>query len=415
MKVVQLVGRSTGGIGTHVGQLVAELRQLGLEVVVVTHPVTAERFAWNDARTWWPRDPRHPLAAVRNLRRLRAVVAGADVVHAHGHQAGLLATLLAVAAPRPGVVVSQHNLVLAGSGLRRAKAAAQRLVARRADLVTGASTDLVEQARALGAADARLARVPSPKVPALLAQPVLDDADRADLADRLLGLAACGPLSAAARGLRGPAALDPAAPDPHGPAAGTVPGSAAGRTQLVLTVSRIAPQKDLEVLVAAAAAVQVPCRFVVVGDGDAELRTRLEDQIRSTGAPVELVGARDDVAQLLRAADVFVLPSAWEARALVVQEAMAAGTPVVASDVGGLHDLVAGSGCLVAAGDADGLARAVDTLLADPVQRTQASRAGRQAAAALPDGPSAAREWVRWYDEVTRSRRSAARSAAPMT
>jgi glycosyltransferase involved in cell wall biosynthesis len=121
------------------------------------------------------------------------------------------------------------------------------------------------------------------------------------------------------------------------------------------------------------------------------------------------------VAQLLRAADVFVLPSAWEARALVVQEAMAAGTPVVASDVGGLRDLVDGSGCLVAAGDADGLARVVDTLLADPGRRAQASRAGREAAAALPDGPSAAREWVRWYDEVTRSRRSAARSPAPMT
>jgi glycosyltransferase involved in cell wall biosynthesis len=410
MKVVQLVGRSTGGIGTHVGQLVAELRHLGLEVVVVTHPLTAERFGWGDARTWWPRDPWHPLAAVRNLRRLRAVVAGADVVHAHGHQAGLLATLLAVAAPRPGVMVSQHNLVLAGSGLRRVKVAAQRLVARRADLVTGASTDLVEQARALGAADARLARVPSPKVPALLARPVLDDAERADLAGRLLG--------PAARGLLGPAERDPhgpAAGNPHGPAAGTVPGSTAGRTQLVLTVSRIAAQKDLEALVTAAAAVQAPCRFVVVGDGDADLRTRLEDQIRSTGAPVELVGARDDVAQLLRAADVFVLPSAWEARALVVQEAMAAGTPVVASDVGGLRDLVDGSGRLVAAGDADGLARAVDTLLADPAQRTQASRAGREAAAALPDGPSAAREWVRWYDEVTRSRRSAARSAAPMT
>ena len=184
-------------------------------------------------------------------------------------------------------------------------------------------------------------------MPALLAQPVLDDAERAALAGRLLG-------------------------------------PAADRPQLVLTVSRIAGQKDLGVLVTAAAAMRAACRVVVVGDGDADLRIRLEEQIRRTGAPVELAGARDDVAQLLRAADVFVLPSAWEARALVVQEAMAAGTPVVASDVGGLHDLVAGSGRLVAAGDAEGLARAVDALLADPQRRAQASRAGREAAAALP-------------------------------
>jgi glycosyltransferase involved in cell wall biosynthesis len=399
MRVVLLVGRSTGGIGTHVGQLVADLRHLGLEVVVVTHPLTAERFGWQDARTWWPTDPRHPLAAVRNLRRLRELVAGADVVHAHGHQAGLLATLVALAARRPGVVVSQHNLVLTGSGLRRVKAAAQRLVARRADLVTGASTDLVEQARALGAADARLAPVPSPKVPALLADPVLDDAGRAALADRLIG----------------PAARRPHDPGGRSPLARGALNPAASRPWLVLTVSRIAPQKDLEVLVTAAADVQAACRFVVVGDGDPDLRSRLQEQIRRTGVPVELAGARGDVAQLLRAADVFVLPSAWEARALVVQEAMAAGTPVVASDVGGLRDLVAGSGCLVTAGDALGLARAVDTLLADPALRARASRAGREAAAALPDGPSAAQEWVRWYDEITRSRRSAARSPAAMT
>ena len=386
MRVVLLVGRSTGGIGTHVGQLVADLRQLGQEVVVVTHPLTAQRFGWDDARTWWPRDPRHLLAAVRNLRRLRALVAGADVVHAHGHQAGLLATLLTVAAPRPGLVVSQHNLVLAGSGLRRVKAAvaASRSTTRR--------PGHRRQHRPGGAgAGPRCRRRPARPGP--LTQ----------------GAGAAGGAGARRRGTRRPG-WPPSRPCRRRPLR-----SGADQPQLVLTVSRIAPQKDLEVLVTAAAAVHAACRFVVVGDGDPDLRARLQEQIRRTGAPVELVGARDDVAQLLRAADVFVLPSAWEARALVVQEAMAAGTPVVASDVGGLRDLVAGSGPLVAAGDAEGLARAVDTLLADPGLRAQAARAGRKAAAALPDGPSAAREWVRWYEKITRSRRSAARSAAPMT
>src|SRR5680860_1797340 len=67
----------------------------------------------------------------------------------------------------------------------------------------------------------------------------------------------------------------------------------------------------------------------------------LRAQAHALRVPVHFVGARSDAGQWLRAAEVFVLPSEWEARALVVQEAMAAGTPVVATDVGGLHDLVA--------------------------------------------------------------------------
>ena len=133
-------------------------------------------------------------------------------------------------------------------------------------------------------------------------------------------------------------------------------------------------------LVAAAAAVHAACRFVVVGRRRPGLRARLQERIRRTGAPVELVGARDDVAQLLRAADVFVLPSALGGPGARRPGGDGRGRAVVASDVGGLRDLVAGAGPLVAAGDAEGLARAVDTLLADPGLRAQAARAGREAA-----------------------------------
>jgi glycosyltransferase involved in cell wall biosynthesis len=172
----------------------------------------------------------------------------------------------------------------------------------------------------------------------------------------------------------------------------------------VLTISRIAPQKDLGTLVEAAAALRAPCRWVVVGDGDPDLRRAMEDRVRRTGAPVELVGARADAADLLRAADVFVLPSTWEARALVVQEAMAAGVPVVASDTGGLRDLVEGVGLLVPVGDAATLADRVEAVLLDPdLHATLASRS-RRAAAALPDGAGAAGEWLTWYAAVVDAR-----------
>src|SRR5687768_2236840 len=112
-----LVGRSTGGIGTHAVDLAERLREAGDDVVFVTDPLTAERFGLADARPWWPSGGR--AAVARNLRRLRALVASADVVHAHGHQAGALATLVAWGTGAP-VVVSQHNAVLATGRVRRA-------------------------------------------------------------------------------------------------------------------------------------------------------------------------------------------------------------------------------------------------------------------------------------------------------
>jgi glycosyltransferase involved in cell wall biosynthesis len=97
---------------------------------------------------------------------------------------------------------------------------------------------------------------------------------------------------------------------------------------------------------------------------------------------------------------VFVLPSRWEARALVVQEAMAAGTPVVATDVGGLHDLVAGTGLLVIPGDPEAIAKATDRILADPGLREELAARGREVARGLPDGRDTASRWLAWYTET---------------
>ena len=124
--------------------------------------------------------------------------------------------------------------------------------------------------------------------------------------------------------------------------------------------------------------------------------------IRDLGAPVHFLGARDDVEQWLRAAEVFVLPSEWEARALVVQEAMAAGTPVVATDVGGLHDLVTGTGLLVIPGDPGAIARATDQVLTDPGLRADLAARGRKAARSLPDGRDTASAWLTRYAETLR-------------
>jgi len=88
VKVVMVVGRSTGGIGTHVAQLSADLRDSGTDVIVVTHPLTADRFDLGPVRLWWPGSAGW-IRALHDFRLLRRLALDSDIVHAHGHQAGL--------------------------------------------------------------------------------------------------------------------------------------------------------------------------------------------------------------------------------------------------------------------------------------------------------------------------------------
>jgi len=369
-----VLGRSTGGIGTHVVGLVGQLRAAGERVDVVTDAVTAERFGMADAHRWWPGRASGPVGSLRRLWWLRALARQADVVHAHGHQAGLVSTLATLGLATP-VVVSQHNAVLVSGPRRRLLDLLQRFVATRAALVTGASSDLVDRAWRHGARHARLAEVPSPRVPALLGHLPLDDGPRRTLAGALLGES----------GIQAP---EDAA--------------------MVLTIARIAPQKDLGTVVEAAAALQVsfhlgemPAVWVVVGGGDQPLREDLERRATALGAPVHFLGEQEDPDRWLRAADVFVLTSHWEARALVVQEAMAAGVPVVAREVGGLPDLLQGVGTLVpAAGPASSYAHAVARYLREPATRHTAVLAGRERAATWDDEEATARRWREWYSAL---------------
>jgi len=376
MKVLMLLGRSTGGVGTHVAELSANLRDRGVDVIVVTHPLTASRFDFGTVRLWWPGSAGW-VRGLRDFMLLRRLASTSDIVHAHGHQSALLATLAAVGTHgrrrqrqlrAPKVIVTQHNAVLTGSGRQGLKRLAQRWVARHADLMTGVSRDLVEESLAFGARRAELADVPSPRVPELLAQQPADALTRARIRTTLL--------------------------------------SSLGLDQndldlpLVVTISRIAPQKNLPVLVEAASRMRNTCMWAVLGDGDPELLTQLMQEVRVLDAPFHFVGARSDARQWLRAAEVFALPSQWEGQPLVVQEAMAAGTPVVATDVGGLHDMVSGTGLLVVPGDPEAIARATDRVLGDPGLRADLATRGREVATALPDGRDTASKWLGLYAET---------------
>ncbi len=103
---------------------------------------------------------------------------------------------------------------------------------------------------------------------------------------------------------------------------------------------------------------------------------------------VRFLGPRRDVPALLGAADVVVVPSTWEGQPLIVQEALRAGRPLVATRVGGIADLTGEDGAvLVPPGDPVALAAAVTRILDDP------EAAARLAAAARgPGGPAAHRD-----------------------
>jgi glycosyltransferase involved in cell wall biosynthesis len=134
--------------------------------------------------------------------------------------------------------------------------------------------------------------------------------------------------------------------------------------RLVLAVGRLAPQKDYATLLKALILMaerfgpaEVP-PVAIAGEG--RQRSELQALIDAHRLPVALLGQRSDIASLLRAADVFVMCSTWEARPLALQEALRAGVPrVIATDVGGVAEVTAGYLPLIAPGDPEALSRAL--------------------------------------------------------
>lgn len=147
--------------------------------------------------------------------------------------------------------------------------------------------------------------------------------------------------------------------------------------------ARLTEQKGLEYLLRALPPViarHAGAVLLVAGDGPQ--RPALEALAADLGvAPsVRFLGMRDDIAALLRACDVYALPSVWEGLPMAVLEAMAAGLPVVASDVGGVGTAVQHqvTGLLVPPRDPARLADALLAVLGDRVLRRRLGEEGRR-------------------------------------
>jgi glycosyltransferase involved in cell wall biosynthesis len=133
----------------------------------------------------------------------------------------------------------------------------------------------------------------------------------------------------------------------------------------VIFLGRLDPIKDVPTLVSAVARLSPLVHLHIYGEGSD--RARIENRIRETRAPVTLHGSINSPQAALEKAGLLVLPSLAEGFGLVLIEAMAAGVPVVATDVPGIRDVVrdGATGLLVNPGDVSELAAAIKRLIED--------------------------------------------------
>ncbi|MGW4436356.1 glycosyltransferase family 4 protein [Streptomyces sp. NPDC004596] len=358
LRTVQVLGGGNAGSSAHVRSLAEGLVARGVRVTVCA-PAEADRmYDFTGTGADHVHVPRSSDPA--SVAALRAACADADLVHAHGLHASFR-TVLALSGRGTPLVVTWHNRARAEGARAHLLRLLERRVVRAAAVVLGSTSDLVDRARRAGARDARLAAV------ALPGRRRRADQDEADQ-ERPKLRAELG---------------------------------ATGRP-LLMAVGSLDRERGYDVLLDAARAWRGldPVPLVVVA-GEGPLRPGLQRRIEDEELPVRLVGRRDDVPELLAAADLALLTSRWESRSVLAQEALHAGVPLVATRVGGVPDLVGEAAELVAYGDAGALAAAVVRLLADPARRELLRERGPRQAATWPTEDETVAQVLSVYDELT--------------
>lgn len=252
-----------------------------------------------------------------------------QVIHAHSTSAGLTAGLVGRLLGKPVVVkVTGMQAVAALADPRRAWRLRRWLLNRTADVVVAVSAEMLEALSRAGIGPERRVLIPNGVEPA-------------------------------------PRAADTGA-------------------RVVLYVGRLADIKGVRALLGMWSAMpdRDTATLLLVGDGPLRAALEREAVARGFGRSVRFAGSQPDVAPFYAAADVFVLPSATEGLSNALLEAMAAGLPVVASDVAGNREVVEHgvSGFLVDWAAPGAPARLVSRLLADAALRRRVGEAARRRA-----------------------------------
>jgi glycosyltransferase involved in cell wall biosynthesis len=358
IRVMRVIARlNVGGPALHVSYLTGGLDRMGYETTLVAGSVSEGEGSMEYAARAVGVEPFYlpglqreisplvDIAAVARLVRLIQRIRP-HVLHTHTAKAGAVGRAAAMLAgpARPAVVVHTfHGHVLRGYfGAARSEAfrRLERTLARHSDALIAVSPEVRDDLVRLGVA-------PASKIVVIR-----------------LGLDLAGRVSA-----------PPGARDALRAELG-VPGD----RFLVGWLGRMTEIKRVDVLMRALARIgDEGVEVLLVGDGP--LRSEMEILAGEIGVRdrVHFAGFRTDVASVYAAVDAVALTSANEGTPVTVIEALAAGRPVVSTDVGGVRDVVTEgrSGYLVPQGDADGLVDRLRRLAADPELRNAMGEAGR--------------------------------------
>ncbi|RVU25111.1 glycosyltransferase [Streptomyces antnestii] len=375
LRTVQVLGGGSAGSSAHVRSLAAGLVARGVRVTVCAPTEVAHVYGFADVGAQHVTVPRS--SDPGSVAALRLACADADLVHAHGLHAALRASLALSGRTTP-LVVTWHTRSHAEGARAHLLRLLERRVARAASVVLGTSSDLVERARVRGARDARLAAVafPAPRRPDT-PEPTPTPGFEGD------------------EGHEGPE-------DPERLRHKALAELGAVDRPLLMAVGSLVKHRGYDTLLDAARTWRhlTPVPLVVIA-GEGPERGALQRRIESEQLPVRLVGRRDDVPELLAAADVALLTSSGESRSILAQEALHARVPLVATDVGGIRELVGDAAELVPCGDAHALADAVTHLLSDPVRRDHLKERGATQAATWPTEDETVAQVLSVYDELT--------------
>lgn len=338
--MLSIAEMSTGGAERIVAELARGIQGDGDAVAVAADSGPFDELLRGSGveRYIVPGRGRSPLTAIRAALRVRSAMRrfNPEVMHAHNVKATAVAALAGIGPRR-----RRLPLLTTFHGVRREEYGRAALILRRADAVACVSEDLVD------------------------------------------GLVAAGLPRQSTRLIRNAVPL----PEPLTRARRDEIGSELrlGGGSVVSMVGRLVDQKAPDRFLEAAARVasqRRDCRFLLVGDGP--LRPRLEDLTRRLGLAesVCFTGERSDARDLIARSDLLVFSSDWEGMPVAALEALAAGVPVVSTDVEGMRELLGTGAGTLAGRDAESLTDRIVDLLGTPDRRAEMGRIGRERVAA---------------------------------